>query len=133
MNNKLKIALIISTTLLAIALVYLAFVCSQNNHKIITNKQPVEIMGEAERKELNLYRLGVYEVVSRDESGKIATYRMIDINDEQPIELEFMTEAEKVARGLDITKKIQVLSRDENGLPNAFKILKRDNDYLTKY
>jgi len=71
MNKKyLKIvAIIILVVLLAVIAIY--FVTKNNGSQNSITEKKVEIMSEAERGSLGLYHLGVYEVVSRDEAGKI--------------------------------------------------------------
>ena len=98
-----------------------------------TKKNAIQLMTEDEKSSLNLYRLGNYEVVSRDASGNIASYRLINIREEAPISQEFMTEAEKTERGLPSVAKIQVLERDSAGKISAYKVIYQDSDIIKKY
>ena len=90
-------------------------------------------MSEDDKRTLNLYNKGVYKVENRDSSGGIATYKMIGIEDEKPISIQFMTEDEKAEKGLSPDMRIQVLDRDKNGKIIAYRIIKSDSDVVTKY
>lgn len=113
MNKKnIKILIIAIVVLFIFALTVLVTTKTADNNK---DSRPVELMTADEIISLNLYHLGVYEVMSRDASGKIVSYRFLHLEDAKPIELEWMTDAEKTERGLNLSMKAQILRRDSGG------------------
>jgi len=139
-KNKFKILIITILILLLVVLsVYLLKVKLKNNTQGLNNTNKVEIISESEKNSLGLYHLGVYQVISRDANGKITSYKLVDLKDEQPVALSFMTDAEKEkiipssSPELFSKTKIQVLKRDDQGKVIAYKIIKKDSDIVTKY
>jgi hypothetical protein len=51
----------------------------------------------------------------------------------KPIQLEFMTDAEKATFGIPADIKVQVLGRDSEGKMMGYKIIHNDSDIMTKY
>lgn len=100
-----------------------------NSNKEITR----QLMSEDEKRSLNLYRLGNYEVVSRDTSGKIASYRFLNLKELEPVALEWMTDEEKAKRELDASVKAQILERDGTGKIVSYKIVVKESDIISKY
>jgi hypothetical protein len=140
-KNKFKILIItIIALLLAVLSVYLLKVKLKNNNtQGLNNTNKVEIISESEKNYLGLYHLGVYQVISRDANGKITSYKLVYLKDEQPVALSFMTDTEKEkiipssSPELFSKTKIQVLKRDDQGKVIAYKIIKKDSDIVTKY
>lgn len=93
----------------------------------------IEIMSDAEKELLSLNDQALYEVVARDQDGIVTSYRIFDSREKGPIALEWMTDAEKMARNLSLDEKIQVLERNEVNETMAYKIIKDDSDILTSY
>lgn len=123
MNKKI----IKLSTILIIILIALGSACfyyyktnqKSSNSTVATANH--DIINKDELNELNLYHLGVYEAVSRDDKGKVTAYKFLGLKDPEPINLELMTDAEKAERYLAPGTKAQVLERDANG-----KIVKYD-------
>lgn len=129
-KNIKIVVIIVSILILSVAIFYLV------NKKIantIKNDKKVEIMTDDEKNSTGLYHLGVYEVVSRDETGKVTAYKLTKLEDEKPINVEFMTEEEKANKGMSSNIKIQVLQRDKSGKVVAYKIIKNDSDVISRY
>lgn len=93
----------------------------------------LQLMNDDEKRSLNLYHLGKYEVVSRDANGKVSSYRFVGLKAEEPIDLKLMTDAEKAEKNIAASTKAQVLERDSSGKVAAYKIIKNDSDILKKY
>jgi len=93
----------------------------------------IEIMNKDEERALGLNHLGIFEVVSRDAAGKVASYRFIRLEEPQPLNLELMSDEEKLQRHLATSTKIQVLERDSSGVVTSYKIINNDSDILQKY
>lgn len=125
-NIKLVIIIVVILILSVVGTYQLA-------KKITANKDPRQIMTNDERRTLNLYHLGNYEVISRDTSGKVDTYHFINLNQSQPLKLEWMTEEEKTKIGLDISAQGQVLERDSQGKVMAYRVIYKDEDIITEY
>ncbi|MFA6513886.1 MAG: hypothetical protein WCT50_01175 [Patescibacteria group bacterium] len=51
----------------------------------------------------------------------------------KPIELEFMTDADKATFGIPADIRVQVLGRDKEGKMMGYKIIHSDADIMTKY
>jgi len=94
---------------------------------------PLDIINKDELNELNLYHLGIYEAVSRDEQGKVTSYKFLGLKKEEPIDLELMTDEEKITKGLAISNKIQVLERDSQGNVTVYHLINSDADIISKY
>lgn len=135
MNNKyLKRGIIFLAVLILIAGIFY-FVYKKNNpaEYFTEVSSKADIMTESERNSIGLYHLGVYEVLSRDENGNPKSYRLISLRDEDPIDLEFMSDAEKSEKLFNKDYKIQVLERDETGKITAYKIIRDESDIVKKY
>jgi len=139
MNKKyLKIYLAI----LAICLISAtAFYFIYQNKKNTTSKtntsatqtKPKDLMTDEEKDSFHLYGRGIYEVVSRDASGKPNKFRLIGLERAQPIKLELMADADKLKKNVATSTKIQVLKRDKAGNIVQYRIMKDEKDILTKY
>ena len=132
-KKNLKIVIIIVSVLILLIAVFYLISKKNINTQTTRNGKKIEIMSDDEKNSLNLYHLGVYEVVSRDEAGKVTASKLTKLEDEKPINVEFMTEEEKVEKDTPPSTKIQVLQRDKSGKVIAYKIIKNDSDILTKY
>ena len=132
-KNNLKILIIIIFVFVLAAITFYVFKKNNTNTGIVFNANKVEIMSDDEINSLGIYHLGVYEVVSRDQSGKITNYKLSELKDEKPIDVEFMTDEEKAAKNLSTYYKIQVLDRDKEGNAIAYKIIGKESDVLNRY
>jgi len=90
-----------------------------------------DLLSADEKGALGLPNVGVYEVVSRDESGKLLEYRFIGMEEPKAITPEFMTEEERVRFGLQ-NFQVQVF-RDSQGNIMSYHIIKDANDIVTAY
>jgi hypothetical protein len=134
MTKKTKILIVVSVLVITLLAFYLLYKNGHQESEVIKDKEhQTEIMTQDERRELGLYSLGVYEVVSRDEKGEITSYKMVRLLDEEPIGFELMSENDKAVLGVATDAKIQVLKRDESGKVVSYKILKNDSDIVKKY
>jgi len=118
------IVITISVFVIAVAVFYLV------NKSV---NKPIELVSENEKAALNLYHAGVYEVISRNASGSITAYRFIKLEEEKPINLELMTDAEKTEKGIPVNLKIQILQRDAQGKILSYRVIRKDSDIVTKY
>jgi hypothetical protein len=94
----------------------------------------LDIMSQEEVTKAGGFRLGIYEAVTRDEeTGTPVEMRMVGIREEEPLELELMTDEEKIQFYLPYTHKVQVLQRDSEGEIMAYRIINDDEDIVTMY
>lgn len=135
MNKKIIKLLSVSIVLLiALGLAY--FYYSKTNQEPSNPaiaSAPLDIIDRDELNELNLYHLGVYEAVSRDEQGKVTAYKFLGLKKEEPIDLELMTDLEKMTKGVATSTKIQVLERDSQGNVTVYHLINSDADIISKY
>jgi hypothetical protein len=137
MNKKtIKFLVIAAFTLVIVFLIAALVVLEKKKSVLNSNTHKIASLGQAmtedEKRALNLYRLGNFEVVARDAAGKITAYRFTGLRDEKSITPEFMTDPEKIARGLGTDVKAQVLERNASGTIVSYKIINRDSDVITK-
>ena len=134
-KNNFKILVVVVSVFVFISAGVTFYLFKKNNINtgILFNATKVEIMSDDEMDSLGLYHLGVYEVVSRDQSGKITDYKLSKLKDEKSINVEFMTDEEKAAKNLSTYYKIQVLDRDKEGNAIAYKIIEKESDVLNRY
>ncbi|MFA6194585.1 MAG: hypothetical protein WC719_02460 [Patescibacteria group bacterium] len=92
-----------------------------------------EIMTEAEKKALGLNLRVSFEVVSRDNDGRVASYKSVGAIAAQPVGLEWMADADKIRRRMATSTRVQVLERDNAGEITAFKIIQSDADIVQAY
>lgn len=92
-----------------------------------------QLMSDDEKRSLNLYRLGNYEVVSRDATGEITSYRFLNLKEAGAVTLEWMTDEEKTQRELDADVRAQILERDSSGKIISYKLVISDSDIISKY
>ena len=90
-------------------------------------------MSDEEKRELRLNHLGKYQVISRDEDGKITEFLIINEEEKKPIEKEVMTDEEKTSFGLSLDNKIQILRRNDAGKIISYRIMKSDSDFVNEY
>lgn len=137
MSKKIiKLLIIIIFILLLAALVFCLvkyFEAKKDSGGSKIDTAAVETMNKDEERALGLNHLGIFEVISRDAAGKVASYRLIGLEEEQPINLELMSDEEKLQRHLATSTKIQVLERDSSGAIVSYKIINNDSDILQKY
>jgi hypothetical protein len=91
-----------------------------------------DLLSADEKAILGLPNVGIYEVTSRDESGKPVEYRFIGMQNPTPIALDLMTDEEKARFGLQ-NFQVQVLHRDSQGNIMSYHIMKDANDIVTAY
>lgn len=106
------------------------------NDKINASEKTADgkvLMTEDEKDVLSLHHLGVYEVVSRNIIGNVASYRFIKMEEPKKINPEFMSDSEKSSRGFSLSTKIQVLKKNALGQALVYKIVKKDSDIITEY
>lgn len=94
---------------------------------------PVEMMTAEEKKALGLNARNGFAVVSRDKDGKITAYKSTGAVEAQPLNPEWMTDADKIWRRLATSTRVQILERDSAGKITAFKIIKSDSDIVPAY
>lgn len=139
MNKKhLKLLIIIACILgvLGVGLSLFSLFETYQNKVVIEKVQDSikpDILSESEKRDLNLYHLGVYDAISRDSNNKVIDYKMIGVENPEEIKLELMTDAEKTEKNLRFDSKMQVLERDENGKVAAYRLIKKDSDIITEY
>lgn len=91
------------------------------------------IMTDSEKAAFNLPNIGIFEVTSRDASGKITDFKLIGMTPPKVIDNpEFMTDEEKKLYGLS-DFKVQVLRRNAEGKITAYHIVKNETDIVTAY
>lgn len=135
MNRIIKILLIITAVLFAIALaVYLVrhFYAPAGDQNGFSAAAPL-MMTDDEKMALGFNKRLQLEVVSRDSAGKVASYRFLGLEEEQPLSLDLMTDEEKIQKGLATSTKVQVLERNSAGKIASYKIINSDADIITKY
>jgi hypothetical protein len=123
--------IIFSVLMLALISYYFISINSADTEKDLAPK--MQVMTDEEKASLNLFHSGVYEVVSRDEFGKITAYKFIKLKEEESIELEFMSDNEKISKGVSTDSKIQVLKRDGDGNIISYRLIKDDSDIVKRY
>jgi len=139
MNKKyLKIYLaILAICLISAAAFYFIYQNKKNTankaNTSTTQTKPKDLMTDEEKDSFHLYGRGIYEVVSRDASGKPNKFRLIGLERAQPIKLELMADADKLKKNVATSTKIQVLKRDKAGNIVQYRIMKDEKDILTKY
>ncbi len=133
--NKKKIVIVIISFIIFISIILFAIIF--NKRRSLTpgegSNLKVDTLAQEEITSLNEYRLGVYEVVSRDDNGEPLGYRLTGSREEEPIELEIMDDLEKAKIGAPMGEKIQVLQRDSSGNVSSYRLIKDDSDIVTKY
>lgn len=92
----------------------------------------MDLLTADEKAMFGLPNIGIYEVVSRNESGLVTDYRLIGMQQPQEIALDLMTDEEKVRFGLQ-NFQVQVLHRNAQGNITAYHIMKDANDIVTAY
>lgn len=132
MKKDIKIIIILTVFVLFAVGLYSVIKFRETNNTNISTEN-MDLLSEEEKSSLNLYHLGIYEAVSRDESGKVIEYRFIKLKEEEPIQIELMSNVEKQNIGISIDNKVQVLQRDKDGNVITYRIIKNDSDILTKY
>lgn len=91
------------------------------------------IMTDSEKAALNLPNIGIFEVTSRDASGKIVDFKLIGMAPPKIIDKpEFMTDEEKKLYGIS-DLQVQVLRRNTEGKITAYHIMKNETDIVTAY
>jgi len=137
MSKKIiKLLIIIIFVLLLAALIFYLVKYFEVKRDVAGSKidtTAVETMNEDEKRVLGLNHLGIFEVVSRDAAGKVASYRFLGLKEEQPLNLELMSDEEKLQKSLNASTTIQVLERDSSGVVTSYKIINNDSDILQKY
>ena len=103
----------------------------QVDNDIITVKK--EEMTTEEKFDLKLDDRGIFQVISRDASGAIVSYKFLGIKEPESIKLDYMTDEEKKSRSIDTKDKIQVIKRNAAGEALIYKLIKTDSDIVTKY
>lgn len=132
--NKKKIIIAIVLVVILISVIVLVFTLNKKETLSPETANPkIDTLSQEEVTSLNEYRLGVYEVVSRDENGEPLVYRLTGSREEEPIELEIMDDLEKAKIGAPMGEKIQVLQRDSSGNVSSYRLIKDDSDIVTKY
>lgn len=91
-----------------------------------------DLLSADEKAVLGLPNIGIYEVASRDESGRPLEYRFIGMEEPKAITPEFMTDEEKARFGLK-NLQVQILHRDSQGNILSYHIMKDANDIVTAY
>jgi hypothetical protein len=132
-NKYIKILIVMIAILLFTVLVFYLKNRVNPTNSFSVDYHKKQIMTEEEKNSIGLYHLGEYEVLARDDSGKITTYRLNKLLDEKPIETEFMSDDAKKKQGFLPDVKIQVLQRDKSGKVLVYKIIKNDSDVMNKY
>lgn len=132
MKKDIKI-IIVLTIFLLLTVVFYSVIKFREANNININTENMDLLSEEEKNSLNLYHLGVYEAISRDESGRVKEYRAVKLKEEEPIQIELMSNVEKQNMGISIDNKVQVLQRDKDGNVIIYRIIKNDSDILTKY
>lgn len=150
MNKKLKLFIIICSSLVLILFLTWLFLNKKENglpyggSAIYSSKDgeriedvfeqiPLDLMSDEEKRELRLNHLGKYQVISRDEDGKITEFLIINEEEKKPIEKEVMTDEEKTSFGLSLDNKVQILERDDMGKIISYRIMKSDSDFVNEY
>lgn len=143
MNKKKIIIISLAILVLLLLIIFLVFADKENkidynnteenssaNETSTVSGQP---MTEEEKRELSLYHLGTFEVLARDDTGKITSYVITGAQEPKKIDLEWMTEEEKATFNIAPETKIQVLARDQNGKVIAYRVIKQDSDIVEEY
>jgi cell division protein FtsI/penicillin-binding protein 2 len=137
------IALIVFVLLLIAVLAYMAknTVRQQNNIKTVTiqltretaaSAENKDTMSNQEKEELGLEYRAKYEVMTRDEAGKVSSYRFIGIESTKPIVPEFMTDEERIKFGVG-NVRAQILERNSDGGIRSYRLIKNDSDIIMEY
>lgn len=92
----------------------------------------IETMTDEEKAKINLPHIGIYKVLSRDDEGNVASYSFIGMKKPEPVELDLMTEEEKIKYGIG-PFDAQVLSRDSEGNITAYHIIRGEGNIVTEY
>ncbi len=92
-----------------------------------------EMMTAEEKKALGLNARNGFTVVSRDKDGKVTAYKSTGTIEAQPLNLEWMTDADKIWRRMATSTRVQILEKDSTGSITAFKIIKSDADIVKTY
>ena len=103
--KKEKIKFLLISILIGLLLIFIVF---------IVNKRELN----------NLNGGQISSPVSEDENDLVV--EVIDV----PIEVEFMTEAEKLELGIDRPEKVQILNRNELGNISEYKIIIEDSEII---
>ena len=140
MNKKyLKplIYILIALLILGLAAYFLVtrtnLISNKNKVAAVTNTKPIEIMTKDEMTASHVYHLGVYQVLTRDNTGKPTSYRFVGVKEPAKISKDLMTDEEKKTFNLASSTKVQVLERDKNGKIVNYRIMKSDSDVLSLY
>lgn len=144
MNKRNKFIVLISLVLIVSFVLYYFFnkqiksivapkTKTENKIATTTGTTTAEIMTKTEMEELGLFHRAVYEVVKRDENGKIAVAQIVGIKKPEPIAFDTMTAEEIADKRLASSTKIQVLRRDSSGKITSYRVMKDGNDIVTSY
>jgi len=137
--SKKKIIIIVLSVLVILLVVFMIFISRRTNQdnteNFLFNKSAVSkpLMTNEEKGEFRLFHLGTYEVLARDNSGKITSYQIIGMQEPKKVTLEWMSDAEKNDLHIAVEMKIQVLARDQNGKVNAYRVVNKDSDIIKEY
>lgn len=137
---------------LLIAVLFLSFYLATRNTNTSTNNQEVanqtelgqegqegeevslkQVMTEEEKEAFKINPNAEYEVISRDEDGEVATYKIVTPLERLDADIEFMTKEEIREKSLYEEGRYQVLERDDEGKISAYKIIYSDDDIVREY
>lgn len=138
MNLKKYTKFIIILIAFILIAVFVVYYLSNNKKTSAPVKNAVETMTEQDKASLHLSHFGKYEVVARDNNGKVTSYKFVGLEKPKPLKLDLMTTEDM--KNLGITGdsnagnyKIQVLQRDANGKVLSYHIVGKDSDIVTEY
>jgi len=103
------------------------------NTKTSTETKAKDLMTAKEKEFFHLYGRGIYEVISRDATGKATKFKLIGLEEAQPLKLELMADSDKLKHNLATSTKIQILKRDDTGKVVQYRIMASDKDILKVY
>ena len=137
MNKKKIIIIIISSVIVLLLAALLVYLNYQKNSALKSSAEKLtelaEPMTKEERNSLGLSHIGDFVVTARDKKGKVADYKMIGVRELEPIALEWMSDAEKIERNIDVRKKIQVIEKDANGKIISYRVVEKEYDVIKEY
>lgn len=93
---------------------------------------PIPMTSE-EKQALGLDSRMNFEVIAKDIDGNVTGYRIVEGSEPKPLALELMTDQEKIDKSIPTSTKAQVITRDEEGVVQIYKIITSDSDILTEY
>lgn len=150
MNNK-KIIITVSIIFGLLLISLLIYVVSKNNKQdnigsVVTEVKnldegaailiavPKDPMTLEEKNRLSLNHLDVYDVTSRDKDGDPVEYKRVGAETPKTISIvDWMTDVEKAKLGIAPETRIQVLERASDSSVIAWRLIKTDEDIITKY